>query len=279
MITPYLYVPVIAWALAQLIKVVIEIIKGDADVKYLYASGGMPSAHSAVVVSLAGYTFYHQGANSPLFGVTAIIAGIVMYDSFGVRRSSGEQAKALNKLIAEMAHNGNLRKPDDYARLREVLGHQPLEVIVGALLGGLVATLFSLDQLSPIIDWVTSLPTKPEIYLILVIGVLMVLAPILYFVLARKKLKKDKKIYELSKYILGVNLIIGLAMIFAGVISYESIAPYGQRWLSVFGVAVWLIFMLIATWRWAGLKKAVKFDTNVVSERKQDWLKKAGKKK
>jgi hypothetical protein len=272
-------VPVIAWALAQLIKVVIEIIKGDADVKYLYASGGMPSAHSAVVVSLAGYTFYHQGANSPLFGVTAIIAGIVMYDSFGVRRSSGEQAKALNKLIAEMAHNGNLRKPDDYARLREVLGHQPLEVIVGALLGGLVATLFSLDQLSPIIDWVTSLPTKPEIYLILVIGVLMVLAPILYFVLARKKLKKDKKIYELSKYILGVNLIIGLAMIFAGVISYESIAPYGQRWLSVFGVAVWLIFMLIATWRWAGLKKAVKFDTNVVSERKQDWLKKAGKKK
>jgi acid phosphatase family membrane protein YuiD len=272
-------VPVIAWALAQLIKVVIEIIKGDADVKYLYASGGMPSAHSAVVVSLAGYTFYHQGANSPLFGVTAIIAGIVMYDSFGVRRSSGEQAKALNKLIAEMAHNGNLRKPDDYARLREVLGHQPLEVIVGALLGGLVATLFSLDQLSPIIDWVTSLPTKPEIYLILVIGVLMVLAPILYFFLARKKLKKDKKIYELSKYILGVNLIIGLAMIFAGVISYESIAPYGQRWLSVFGVAVWLIFMLIATWRWAGLKKAVKFDTNVVSERKQDWLKKAGKKK
>jgi len=279
LITPYLYVPVIAWALAQLIKVVIEIIKGDADVKYLYASGGMPSAHSAVVVSLAGYTFYHQGANSPLFGVTAIIAGIVMYDSFGVRRSSGEQAKALNKLIAEMAHNGNLRKPDDYARLREVLGHQPLEVIVGALLGGLVATLFSLDQLSPIIDWVTSLPTKPEIYLILVIGVLMVLAPILYFVLARKKLKKDKKIYELSKYILGVNIIIGLAMIFAGVISYESIAPYGQRWLSVFGVAVWLIFMLIATWRWAGLKKAVKFDTNVVSERKQDWLKKAGKKK
>jgi acid phosphatase family membrane protein YuiD len=279
LITPYLYVPVIAWALAQLIKVVIEIIKGDADVKYLYASGGMPSAHSAVVVSLAGYTFYHQGANSPLFGVTAIISGIVMYDSFGVRRSSGEQAKALNKLIAEMAHNGNLRKPDDYARLREVLGHQPLEVIVGALLGGLVATLFSLDQLSPIIDWVTSLPTKPEIYLILVIGVLMVLAPILYFVLARKKLKKDKKIYELSKYILGVNIIIGLAMIFAGAISYESIAPYGQRWLSVFGVAVWLIFMLIATWRWAGLKKAVKFDTNVVSERKQDWLKKAGKKK
>ena len=108
MLTPYLYVPIVAWILAQLIKTTIEVIKGDVDIKYLYASGGMPSAHSAVVVSLAGYTFYNQGANSPLFGVTAIIAGIVMYDSFGVRRSSGEQAKMLNKLITEMAISGKL---------------------------------------------------------------------------------------------------------------------------------------------------------------------------
>ena len=138
--TAYLYVPLIAWALAQGIKMLIEIFKGEADLRYLYASGGMPSAHSAVVTALAGYTFYHQGIDSPLFGVTAVFAAIVMYDSFGVRRSAGEQARTLNKLIAEMSHNGNLRKPDDYSQLREILGHQPLEVIVGALLGGLVAT-------------------------------------------------------------------------------------------------------------------------------------------
>jgi len=279
LITPYLYVPVIAWLLAQLIKTTIEIIKGDADVKYLYASGGMPSAHSAVVVSLAGYTFYHQGANSPLFGVTAIIAGIVMYDSFGVRRSSGEQAKVLNKLIGDMAREGNLRKPDDYTKLREVLGHQPLEVIVGALLGGLVATLFSLDELSPIISWLTALPSKPEVYVVFGLAALIGLGSILYFVLAHKKLRKNKKIYELCKYALGTNIIVGLGLAFAGLVAFESIIPYGQRWLAIFVLAAWLIFMLIATWRWAGLQKAAKFDTEIVSERKKDWLKKAGKKK
>ena len=279
MLTPYLYVPIIAWILAQLIKTAIEVIKGDVDIKYLYASGGMPSAHSAVVVSLAGYTFYNQGANSPLFGVTAIIAGIVMYDSFGVRRSSGEQAKMLNKLITEMAISGKLRKPDDYSKLREVLGHQPLEVIVGAMLGGLVATLFSLSQLSPIINWITAIPPKPEIYLVLIIGAMMVVAPIAYLVLFSKKLKKNKKKYELSKYIAGVNIIIGLGLVFSGLVSLESIAPYGQRWLSVFGVSAWVIFMLIAIWRWAGLKREAKFDKVVINERKQNWLKKAGKKK
>ncbi len=279
MITPYLYVPIIAWLIAQIIKTVIEVIKGDADIKYLYASGGMPSAHSAVVVSLAGYTFYHQGANSPLFGVTAIIAGIVMYDSFGVRRSSGEQAKTLNKLIGEMARNGNLRKPDDFAKLREVLGHQPLEVIVGAMLGALVATLFSLDELTPIINWLTTLPSRVEIYVVIAVGALIGLGTIAYFVAARKKLKRNKKQYELVKYILGVNIIMGILLSLSGLISFESILPYGQRWLPVFTFTAWIIFMLIAIWRWTGLKKIENFEDIVISERKQNWLKKAGKKK
>ncbi len=279
MITPYLYVPIIAWLIAQIIKTVIEVIKGDADIKYLYASGGMPSAHSAVVVSLAGYTFYHQGANSPLFGVTAIIAGIVMYDSFGVRRSSGEQAKTLNKLIGEMARNGNLRKPDDFAKLREVLGHQPLEVIVGAMLGALVATLFSLDELTPIINWLTTLPSRVEIYVVIAVGALIGLGTIAYFVAARKKLKRNKKQYELVKYILGVNIIMGILLSFSALVSFEGILPYGQRWLPVFIFTAWIIFMLIAIWRWTGLKKIENFEDIVISERKQNWLKKAGKKK
>jgi len=279
LITPYLYVPIIAWLIAQIIKTVIEVIKGDADVKYLYASGGMPSAHSAVVVSLAGYTFYHQGANSPLFGVTAIIAGIVMYDSFGVRRSSGEQAKTLNKLIGEMARNGNLRKPDDFAKLREVLGHQPLEVIVGAMLGALVATLFSLDELTPIINWLTTLPSRVEIYAVIASGALIGLGTIAYFVAARKKLKRNKKQYELVKYILGVNIIMGILLSFSGLISFEGILPYGQRWLPVFIFTAWIIFMLIAVWRWTGLQRSSRINLELISERKQNWLKRAGKKK
>ncbi len=279
MITPYLYVPFIAWILAQLIKTVIEILKGDADVKYLYASGGMPSAHSAVVVSLAGYTFYHQGANSPLFGVTAIIAGIVMYDSFGVRRSSGEQAQTLNKLIGEMARNGNIRKPDEFDKLREVLGHQPLEVIVGALLGAVVATLFSLDELTPIINWLTAQPSRYEIYAIVAIGAVIAIGTLLYFLIFKKKLSKNKKIYQLIKYVLYVNMTTGILLVFAGLISFESILPYGQRWLSVFLLVAWIISVLIAIWRWTGLRKVENFEDVVVSQRKQSWLKKAGKKK
>lgn len=279
MITPYIYVPFVAWLVAQGIKMIIEVIKGDADLRYLYASGGMPSSHSAVVCSLAAYTFYHQGPMSPLFGVTAIIAAIVMYDSFGVRRSAGEQAKTLNKLIGEMAHNGNLRKPDDYSRLREILGHQPLEVLVGALLGVVIATLFSLDQLTPFINWLTSIPSVLEVYLIFGLGALMIVIPILTWFLLKKKLKKNRALAELNKYFVGGNVILGILVLFAGFVAREQIIPYGQRWVAISLLAGWLIMMMIVAWRYMALRKVNRFSEEVVSTRKQDWLKKAGKKK
>lgn len=279
MITPYIYVPFVAWLVAQGIKMIIEVIKGDADLRYLYASGGMPSSHSAVVCSLAAYTFYHQGPMSPLFGVTAIFAAIVMYDSFGVRRSAGEQAKTLNKLVAEMAHNGNLRKPDDYSRLREILGHQPLEVLVGAAVGLLIATLFSLDQLTPFINWLTAVPVATEVYIIFGLGAAMIVAPIVIWVLTKKKLKKNRQLSELNKYFVGGNIILGVLILFAGFVAREQIAPYGQRWVVASLLVAWLIFMMIVAWRYLNLRKVSRFSEEMVSTRKQDWLKKAGKKK
>lgn len=277
--TAYLYVPFIAWIVAQGIKMLIEIFKGEADLRYLYASGGMPSAHSAVVTSLAGYTFYHQGIDSPLFGVTAVFAAIVMYDSFGVRRSAGEQARTLNKLISEMAHNGNLRKPDDYNQLREILGHQPLEVIVGALLGGLVATLFSLDQLSPITDWLTQAPNNWQITLIYILGALLVLLPIVVRVILKKKVKSNKKLSYIFKFILFGSIVAGILVLFAGFVAREGISNYGQRWLSVSLLLTWFIYMLVVAWRWFNLKKVPRFSDQVINARKDEWLKKAGKKK
>ncbi len=279
MITPYLYVPLLAWVIAQGIKVSIEIIKGDADFKYLYASGGMPSAHSAVVCSLAGYTFYHQGISSPLFGVTAILAGIVMYDSFGVRRSSGEQAKTINRLIEEMTNNGTLRKPDDYNRLREILGHQPLEVIVGAILGGLVATLFSLNQLDPIIKWLTSTASTFEIYAIYSLGASMVALTAIAYISRRKKLKRNKNTLQLSRYLLCVNILFGLLIMLAGLLAKESITVYGQRWLVCTILSVWLIAVLIIAWRWLNVGRVARFDSENINYRKNAWLKKAGKKR
>ncbi|MEI6742014.1 MAG: divergent PAP2 family protein [bacterium] len=279
MITPYLYVPLLAWLIAQLIKTIIEIIKGDADVRYLYASGGMPSAHSAVVCSLAGYTFYNQGIGSPLFGITAIIAGIVMYDSFGVRRSAGEQARTLNTLIAEMARTGNLRKPDEYGQLREILGHQPLEVIVGAILGGLVATLFSLNQLSPIINWLTASPSKLEIKVIFGIGVSMIVLSLGIFAAYKKKIKKDRELKKINTYFQLSNICLGITLLLAGLLANESILPYGQRWLAVAIMTVWALLMLIAIWRMSNLRKIARFSSPDDDSSKKAWLKKAGKKK
>ena len=98
----YLYGPLILWFVAQLVKFSIHLARGRADVRYLFASGGMPSAHAAVVCSLATITLLDQGITSPLFGITAILAAIVMYDSFGVRRSSGDQARLLNRLVSDL---------------------------------------------------------------------------------------------------------------------------------------------------------------------------------
>ena len=138
--------------------------------------------------------------------------------------------------------------------------------------------MFSLNELSPIINWLTSLPSRNEIYGLFIIAAFIGIGTIVYFIVARKKLKKNKKVYELFKYILLVNIIIGLGLVFSSVVALESIAPYGQRWLSVFILTAWLIFMLIATWRFSSFRNVEKFDS-IVSERKNNWLKKAGKKK
>ena len=98
----------------------------------------MPSSHTALVVSLATATGIHTGFNSPLFALSVVLASIVMYDAAGVRRAAGKQAKVINKLIVEMEVQHSVRE----TRLKELLGHTPLEVLAGALLGILIAYAF-----------------------------------------------------------------------------------------------------------------------------------------
>ncbi len=95
---PYIVVPLATWAVSQVAKFAVAAFKGQVDFKYLYSSGGMPSVHSAVVCSLAMTALLVDGTSSHLFGFTLIFAAVVMYDSFGVRRSSGEQAAAINTM-------------------------------------------------------------------------------------------------------------------------------------------------------------------------------------
>ncbi len=122
----------LAWLVAQVSKTTYECIRyRQIKLSRLVSSGGMPSSHSALVTSLATATGRIAGIGSPTFAVAVVLAGIVMYDAAGVRRAVSIQARILNQMIDE-AFQG---KPFAEKRLRELIGHTPVQVLVGALLG------------------------------------------------------------------------------------------------------------------------------------------------
>lgn len=128
---------IIAWAIAQTIKVIIEsIFARKLTLKSFFASGGMPSSHSSFVCALSTIIGHTYGLDSVYFAICATFSLIVMYDAFNVRRSSGEQAKALNRIIEALMNNHVL---DGEETLKVILGHSPLQVFAGMLLGVLVA--------------------------------------------------------------------------------------------------------------------------------------------
>ncbi|MFA4844774.1 MAG: divergent PAP2 family protein [Candidatus Margulisiibacteriota bacterium] len=130
---------VISWFLAQSIKVVLYwISEKKFNLWHFFEAGGMPSAHSASVTALTLGIALTQGWNSPLFTISLVFALIVMYDATGVRRAAGKQAEMLNKIVDDIYANGKVR----LEKLKEILGHDPIEVVAGATLA-LVITLLT----------------------------------------------------------------------------------------------------------------------------------------
>ena len=135
----YIIVPFMVWFGIQLFKFIYDLIKTKKfNFKKLMQAGGMPSSHSGVVVSLTTMIGKNMGINSPLFAVALIFSFIVMYDAAGVRRAAGKQAKLLNKIVETPGLTG-LQVSE---RLVEVLGHTPVQVIVGAAIGIVMGLLF-----------------------------------------------------------------------------------------------------------------------------------------
>ena len=132
-----------AWFAAQLIKVLIELaIRRKSSLSALISSGGMPSSHSATVCALATAAGMQYGGSSFEFAIAAIVAIIVMYDARGVRRETGLQAQVINEMMEFWEKMG---QPISYEeKLKEFVGHTPLQVFVGALLGILIAVLYGL---------------------------------------------------------------------------------------------------------------------------------------
>jgi len=133
-----LIIPICSWAIAQLLKLILILIqKRQLDLHYLVISGGMPSSHSAFVSALATSVALIQGLGSVAFGISAIFTLVVIYDAAGVRRSVGQQAIVLNRIIREL----RLRRPiTELGRdLREFVGHTQFQVIIGVLFGIVIA--------------------------------------------------------------------------------------------------------------------------------------------
>lgn len=138
---PILLAAVTAWAIAQVLKVLIEFFTQKRwNWALVFEAGGMPSSHSAMVSATALAIGFRTGFDQPLFALSAVLAMIVIYDATGVRREAGKQAVLINSLIEELSKG---KFPPQH-KLKEVLGHTPGEAILGTMLGLIVAALFSL---------------------------------------------------------------------------------------------------------------------------------------
>ncbi|GAB4231328.1 MAG: divergent PAP2 family protein [Stanieria sp.] len=128
-----LLVAILACFTAQGFKVIIELIRNrKVNFRYLVTTGGMPSAHSALVGALATSIGKTMGWSSPEFAIACLFAVIVMYDAAGVRQAAGKQAKLLNQIVDEIFQEGHNVNEE---RLKELLGHTPFQVLVGLILG------------------------------------------------------------------------------------------------------------------------------------------------
>ncbi|BAZ89202.1 acid phosphatase/vanadium-dependent haloperoxidase-related protein [Raphidiopsis curvata NIES-932] len=144
-----LLVALVACFVSQGLKLIFEFIKHrKLDLRVLVTTGGMPSAHSALVTALAAGVGQTIGWSSPDFALAAVVAIIVMYDATGVRQAAGKQARILNQMVDQLFHE----KPEFFQdRLKELLGHTPLQVVAGSVLGAAISCLASY--------WLTKAPS------------------------------------------------------------------------------------------------------------------------
>ena len=130
----------LGWLIAQILKTMIHAaLTKTFNAERMVGSGGMPSSHSSTVCALATSVYLHYGSAGFEFAMAALFAIVVMYDAIGVRRETGIQAKVINEMIALFSNMGKGLSIED--NLKEFIGHTPLQVLAGALLGILIAFL------------------------------------------------------------------------------------------------------------------------------------------
>lgn len=134
-----LLITLLIWFIAQCIKVVLGIIRERRfNFRWFIGTGGMPSSHAAGAAALATVCGLEEGFTSTIFAVATVFALVTMFDAQGVRRSTGQQAEILNKMLDDFYSRGKT-EPD---RVKEFFGHTPFQVLIGAVIGTVLAVLF-----------------------------------------------------------------------------------------------------------------------------------------
>ena len=275
MFNPYIAVPVAVWAITQLAKFTVTAIRGNLDLRNLYASGGMPSVHSAVVCSLATTALVVDGYSSHLFGFTLIFAGIVMYDSLGVRRAAGEQGAAINMIVASLRHDKvRLDEPD--LEVREVLGHKPKEVAVGALVGIFLALVFNYQHVQPLINWLATTPSHIELFVYAAIAaILIIVGAIQYGILRRRG---SEALASFSRRLLLLFETTGIVLAVFVICAFEKVNYLSSRFCCLAAIVAFLIW---GTWLYLANRRRLPAALALEAEtaRKEKWLPKGKKQK
>ncbi len=129
----------LAWLFAQTIKVILGIVREKRfNFMWFVGTGGMPSAHAAGVTAMASSVGLYIGFDTPAFGLALIFAIVVLFDAQGVRRASGKQAQILNKILDDIYWKKKIQEE----RLKELLGHTPIEILTGIAVGIFISLLY-----------------------------------------------------------------------------------------------------------------------------------------
>jgi hypothetical protein len=136
-----LWVTLLAWCIAQVIKVCLGVISEKKfNFRWFVGTGGMPSSHAAGATALAANCGFQLGWDSPIFALALVFAMVTMFDAQGVRRSTGKQAEILNKIMDDIYWRGKIEEN----RLKELIGHTPIQVLAGASVGLIISIIFNI---------------------------------------------------------------------------------------------------------------------------------------
>ncbi len=139
-----LTVSLLGWFTAQVLKTLINfILLGKFQIERMWGDGGMPSAHSATVCAMVIASARCEGIGSSVFAIASVVAIITMHDAMGVRHETGEQAKVLNQMISQWIDISEKNAPFlQNMHLKEMVGHTPLQVVAGVVVGVVVGLLY-----------------------------------------------------------------------------------------------------------------------------------------